>query len=223
MENVGCVTYNDTFVERDEVFSDPKKERIYNVFMHEISHMWFGNLVTMDWWDDLWLNESFANFVSYVCLDEAPGLEEFKSAWSIFLRESFWGLAEDQISTTHPISVEVSDTDKGQNMFDGISYGKGAAWLNQSFHLFGREVFQKGIASYFKEFSWKNTKLEDFINHMDIAAKELKLPDFKAWSDTWLKKAGCNIISHTILEHRGVITRFTVNQKCNEHGDEQQI
>lgn len=95
MENVGCVIYNDIMVERDEIFSGVKKERIFNVFLHEISHMWFGNLVTMEWWDDLWLNESFANFVSYICLDEAPGLEQYKSAWSIFLRESFWGLKED--------------------------------------------------------------------------------------------------------------------------------
>ena len=72
--------------------------------------MWFGNLVTMDWWDDLWLNESFANFVSYICLDEAPGLEKYENAWSIFLGESFWGLEEDQVSTTHPISVDVRDT-----------------------------------------------------------------------------------------------------------------
>ena len=84
MENVGCVIYNDAYVEREELFPDNKKEAILNVFLHEISHMWFGNLVTMEWWDDLWLNESFANYVSYICLDEAPGLEKYKSAWKLF-------------------------------------------------------------------------------------------------------------------------------------------
>lgn len=95
MENVGCVIYRDEYVQRDELFSDARKQAIYNVFLHEISHMWFGNLVTMKWWSDLWLNESFANYVSYICLDEAPGLEEYKDAWSCFLDESFWGLGED--------------------------------------------------------------------------------------------------------------------------------
>lgn len=92
--------------------------------------MWFGNLVTMKWWDDLWLNESFANFVSYICLDEAPGLEEHKQAWSIFLDEHFWGLATDLKDTTHAICEEVIHTVAADDIFDGISYGKGASWLN---------------------------------------------------------------------------------------------
>ena len=95
MENVGIVVYRDDYIQRDELFSESKKTCIANTFLHEISHMWFGNLVTMQWWDDLWLNESFANYISYVCLDEAPGLERYKNVWSIFLDESFWGLGED--------------------------------------------------------------------------------------------------------------------------------
>jgi len=95
MENVGCIIYRDDYVEREESFNDMRWENVMNTFLHEISHMWFGNLVTMNWWDDLWLNESFANFVSYIALDEAKGLEQYKSAWSIFLDESFWGLSED--------------------------------------------------------------------------------------------------------------------------------
>ena len=130
MENVGCVVYNDNYIERDELFNDNKKEKIMNTFLHEISHMWFGDLVTMEWWDDLWLNESFANFVSYICLHEAPGLEKYKNSWNIFLDESFWGLTEDQICTTHPICADVIDTSSADDIFDGISYGKGAAWLN---------------------------------------------------------------------------------------------
>jgi len=131
MENVGMVVYRDDYVERDEeLFSETKKESIMNTFLHEISHMWFGNFVTMKWWDDLWLNESFANFVSYICQDEAPGLEKYKNSWSIFLDESFWGMSEDQMPTTHPISCDVIHTDSARDIFDGISYGKGASWLN---------------------------------------------------------------------------------------------
>jgi aminopeptidase N len=170
MENVGMVVYRDEYLERDELFSETKKENIMNTFLHEISHMWFGNLVTMKWWDDLWLNESFANFVSYICLDEAPGLEKWKNAWSIFLDESFWGLGEDQKDTTHPISLDVIHTEAAADIFDGISYGKGASWLNQAFRLFGREVFTRGLASYFKEFSFKNSTLDDFVRHLQQAA-----------------------------------------------------
>ena len=132
--------------------------------------MWFGNLVTMKWWDDLWLNESFANYVSYICLDEAPGLEQYTAAWSLFLIESFWGLAEDQRDTTHPIQVDVIHTEAAQDIFDGISYGKGASWLNQTFNFFGREVFKVGIKTYFQEYAFQNTELSDFLRHMSEAA-----------------------------------------------------
>lgn len=95
MENVGCVTYNDLYVSRGEKFTKVKTENIFNTLLHEISHMWFGNLVTMKWWDDLWLNESFANMISFMCMDEAEGLEDITLAWSNFLDESFWGLRDD--------------------------------------------------------------------------------------------------------------------------------
>jgi aminopeptidase N len=85
MENVGCVIYRDDYIQREEKQSEYTRQCIYNTFLHEISHMWFGNLVTMKWWDDLWLNESFANYVSFICLDEAKGLEKYKDAWSIFI------------------------------------------------------------------------------------------------------------------------------------------
>jgi aminopeptidase N len=95
MENVGMVLYTESYVQRDELFTNVRKQNMMVTLLHEISHMWFGNLVTMKWWDDLWLNESFANFISYICLDEAKGLEQYDLAWSIFLDENFWGLKED--------------------------------------------------------------------------------------------------------------------------------
>lgn len=189
------------------------------VILHEISHMWFGNLVTMKWWDDLWLNESFANFVSYLSLDEGEGTKQYAGAWSMFLDESFWGLTTDQKNTTHPISVEVIHTEAAFDMFDGISYGKGAAWLNQILNLFGRDIFKAGVASYFAEFAFKNTRLEDFILHFNNAAIKQNSPiDFAKWSHTWLKCAGPNIIWHDVTEEGGKITKFTVQQRVHEEG-----
>jgi aminopeptidase N len=212
MENVGCVIYRDDYVQRDELFSTYKRQAILNTFLHEISHMWFGNLVTMKWWDDLWLNESFANYVSYICLDEAPGLEEYKDAWSIFLDESFWGLGEDQKDTTHPISVEVIHTESACDIFDGISYGKGASWLNQTFFYFGREVFKEGLKNYFKEFSFKNAELKDFIRHISDAGRSLGIEeDIEAWAHSWLKTAGCAIIWTEVIEKDGIIEKFLVH------------
>ena len=95
MENVGCITYNDDYIERDEHFTRYRKENIFNTIAHEISHQWFGNLITMKWWDDLWLNESFANTVSYMAMDKGEGMEDLTLAWNIFIDEQFWGLGED--------------------------------------------------------------------------------------------------------------------------------
>ena len=107
-----------------------------------------------------------------------------------------------------------------QDIFDGISYGKGASWLNQMFNYFGREVFKVGVASYFKEFSFKNTQLSDFIKHMDAAAKTVGIKeDLVSWCDSWLKAAGCNIIWHDIIEEDGKIKKFTVQQRVNQHGE----
>lgn len=225
MENVGIVVYRDEYIERsEELFSETKKENIMNTFLHEISHMWFGNFVTMKWWDDLWLNESFANFVSYICLDEAPGLEQWKNAWSIFLDESFWGLSEDQKDTTHCIGCDVTHTEQAADIFDGISYGKGASWLNQTHRFFGRTVFKAGIASYFKEFGMKNASLDDFIGHFSRAAKaENCKVDFESWSHTWLKTAGCCEIWHEIEEEGGKIKKFEVVQKVWRHGENNRL
>lgn len=120
--------------------------------------------------------------------------------------------------------MEVIHTEAAQDMFDGISYGKGAAWLNQIFTLFGREVFKTGVASYFKEYSFKNTSLSDFIRHMHEAAIKCESPiNFEKWSDTWLKCAGPNIIWHDITEEDGKITKFLVQQRVHENGAGNQL
>ena len=110
MENVGCVTYNDEYLGRGEEITRASIENRFNTVLHEISHMWFGNLVTMKWWDDLWLNESFANLVSYMCMDEGEGADDLTLAWNIFLDEQYWGLATDQRISTHPIASQCAST-----------------------------------------------------------------------------------------------------------------
>lgn len=116
--------------------------------------MWFGNLVTMKWWNDLWLNESFATFMSFVAMEASPKLQHFSSLWLTFLSYKFWGISEDTLSTTHPITVHVGRTDEAESIFDGISYGKGSSVLKQLYNLIGREAFKKGIHLYFKKHAW---------------------------------------------------------------------
>ena len=157
MENVGNITYNDEYIPRDEQYTRSKQEYIYNTILHEVSHMWFGNLVTMQWWDDLWLNESFANMISYICMDEAEGLEDITLAWNIFLDENFWGLSEDQKNTSHSIAATCNSTGEAEDIFDGISYGKGASWLKQLVFFFGKDILKEGLKTYFAKYSFKNT------------------------------------------------------------------
>jgi aminopeptidase N len=199
MENVGCITYNDQYISRGEKFTKVKTENIYNTLLHEISHMWFGNLVTMKWWDDLWLNESFANMISFMCMDEAEGLEDITLAWSNFLDESFWGLRDDQKDTSHSIAANCNSTADAEDIFDGISYGKGASWLRQMIYFYGRETFALGLKNYFAKHSFKNTILSDFVNELAHAAKQLKIVESEKvmvqWTDQWLKTAGCGEIS----------------------------
>lgn len=168
------------------------------VILHEISHMWFGNLVTMKWWDDLWLNESFANMIAYMCMDEAEGLEDIILAWSGFLAEQFWGLRTDQVDTSHPIAAKCESTQDAEDIFDGISYGKGGSWLHQMIFYFGKETLKKGLKSYFEKYSFKNTELKDFVNELATAAtNQGTSPNVNFminWADSWLKSAGCAVI-----------------------------
>jgi aminopeptidase N len=216
MENVGCVTYNDEYVPRGEAFTRDKWENTFNTILHEISHMWFGNLVTMKWWDDLWLNESFANMISYMCMDEGEGLEDITLAWNIFLMEQSWGLTTDQKETSHPIAASCETTGDAQDIFDGISYGKGASWLHQMVFFFGKDFLKEGLKTYFAKYSFKNTELSDFISEMQAAQIRLGIEkeiDFTAWSDTWLKTAGPALIESQIeYGADNKITKFNILQ-----------
>lgn len=188
MENVGAVTFKeDLFVYRSKV-----TERLYkyraNTILHEMSHMWFGNMVTMKWWNDVWLNESFAEWASYTATQECT---EYKDIWTEFnSRRKTWALRQDQMSSTHPIAQDVKDIDTANNNFDGITYAKGASVLMQFVAYVGRENFMRGLHKYFAKHAFKNSTLADLLFEMEATSGR----DLKAWSATWLETAGVNTL-----------------------------
>ena len=188
MENSGCVT----FLEELLVFRSKVTNRMYearaHVILHEMAHMWFGNLVTMEWWNDLWLNESFAEWSSALALSECT---RFKESWTGFNIESKnWAYDQDQLVTTHPIITDPADIETAAANFDGISYAKGASVLAQLVHYCGREKFLEGLRNYFAKHAWGNTTLDDLLDALTEASGR----DLKPWVDTWLRTAGVNTL-----------------------------
>lgn len=207
MENVGCVIYRESLILKPET-SKLDQCRVCNVFLHEMAHVWFGNLVTMNWWDDLWLNESFATFISHlaqsVCLEDTM-------VWDTFLRMKNVAYHSDKLITTHPVSLTVENTSKAESIFDAISYGKGAALLKQLFFLVGEQKFKEGIHWYLSRNAWKNTTFEDFIAAM--SGEE----NMKEWGKSWVKSAGVNTLCANYTVEQGKIASFEVLQTANEH------
>lgn len=184
MENVAAVTFNERFISRG-VKSIRDKRRLANVILHEMSHMWFGDLVTMKWWNDLWLNESFATYMADLALASNT---QYKESWRDFYGEKNGAYWEDDLVTTHPIEAEVPNTLQAMANFDGITYGKGAAVLKQLSFFLTPEKFQKGLQLYFKKYAGQNTRREDFMNALSEGAGR----DLKDWQESWLKTAGVN-------------------------------
>lgn len=190
MENIAAVNYNERFVLRG-IASRDEKEKLANILLHEMAHMWFGDLVTMNWWDELWLNESFATFMAYNASEKAT---EFKEAWANFQkRGKLAAYIEDQYPTTHPISTEVADINATFNHFDAITYSKGAAVLRQLSYYIGEDNFRKGVQGYFREHAYTNTTLIQFIAALEKSSKI----DLQTWSALWLRTAGLDTIKVT--------------------------
>ncbi len=187
MENAGCVTIAEAYVFRSKV-TEAERERRAETILHEMAHMWFGDLVTMKWWDDLWLNESFATYMSFHALTEAT---RFTGAWSTFSNGwKTWAYRQDQLPSTHPIVADIPDIDAVKVNFDGITYAKGAAVLRQLVAWVGEGAFLKGVASYFRRHEWGNTTLADFLGALEEASGR----DLDAWSAEWLEKAGVDTL-----------------------------
>jgi len=192
MENVGCVTFHEDVL----IFRSKVTERSYisraTTIHHEMAHMWFGDLVTMKWWQDLWLNESFAEWASYMSVSEST---KYKHAWTEFnsVRKN-WAYRADQLTSTHPIAVEMEDLDDVRTNFDGISYAKGASVLQQLVAHVGRDNFINGLRKYFAKHAYKNTELSDLISELEATSGK----DLTPWVATWLRTAGVNTLRPVI-------------------------
>ena len=210
MENAGAVTFTETYVFRSKV-TDAIRERRVITILHELAHMWFGDLVTMQWWNDLWLNESFAEYASHLAVAEAT---EWKNTWSTFASlEKSWAFRQDQLPSTHPIVAEINDLEDVQVNFDGITYAKGAAVLKQLVAWVGQEKFLAGVSEYFKKHAFKNTQLKDLLTELEkTSGRELK-----SWSKLWLETAGVNTLKPELsVSENGTITHFVIEQTSIE-------
>ncbi|WP_328400548.1 aminopeptidase N [Streptomyces sp. NBC_00390] len=210
MENAGAVTFRDQYVFRSKV-TDAAYERRAETILHELAHMWFGDLVTMEWWNDLWLNESFATFTSVACQAYAPG-SKWPNAWTTFANsEKTWAYRQDQLPSTHPIMAEIRDLDDVLVNFDGITYAKGASVLKQLVAYVGMDEFFTGVQAYFKAHAFGNTRLPDLLGALEQTSGR----DLKTWSKAWLETAGINILRPQVeTDADGVITAFAVKQEA---------
>ncbi|MGC8460429.1 MAG: aminopeptidase N [Candidatus Dormibacteria bacterium] len=206
MENPGCITFREDYIFRG-VVTDAARENRANTILHEMAHMWFGDYVTMKWWNDLWLNESFATMMSYLALTEAT---RFKQAWVSFANtEKSWAARQDQLPTTHPIANDAPDTETAETNFDGITYAKGASVLRQLLPYVGRDNFFTGLRSYFSTYGWGNATLQDFLAKLAAASGK----DLTTWSRLWLETTGISTMSTRTNESGGVYTSFAVRQR----------
>ncbi|GHF44223.1 aminopeptidase N [Streptomyces morookaense] len=210
MENAGAVTIRDQYVFRSKV-TDAAYEVRAETILHELAHMWFGDLVTMEWWNDLWLNESFATYTSIACQAYAPG-SKWPHSWTTFANSmKTWAYRQDQLPSTHPIMAEIRDLDDVLVNFDGITYAKGASVLKQLVAYVGMDEFFRGVQAYFKEHAYGNTRLSDLLG----ALEETSGRDLKTWSKKWLETAGINILRPEITTGAdGTITSFAVRQEA---------
>ena len=212
MENPGCVTFTDKFLFRSRVTDSSRQSRAETI-AHELAHMWFGDLVTMRWWDDLWLNESFAEYMGTLTLAEAT---RFRTAGTTFCASTkAWGYRQDQLPSTHPIATDAPDTQAARLNFDGISYAKGAGVLKQLVAWVGFEPFLAGLRAYFDEHAFGNTSLGDLLAALERSSGR----DLQAWSREWLETAGVNELRPDVaVDSAGRYTSVAVEQSAaSEH------
>lgn len=205
MENVGCVTFSEDRLLFRSRPSDALRQQRVNIVLHELSHMWFGNLVTMRWWDDLWLNESFAEFVGTWATEQAT---PWKDAWVTFgaSRKSV-AYVQDQLPTTHAIVTEIPDVEATVSAFDMITYAKGASALKQLAAFVGEDAFFTGVAAYLKRYRFSNATLAEFLAELEAAAGQ----SLDAWASAWLETPGATTLSPVVeTDDAGVITSFKV-------------
>jgi aminopeptidase N len=210
MENAGCVTFRDEMIFRSRQTVSAYEQRA-NTILHEMAHMWFGDLVTMKWWDDLWLNESFAEFAAHHSSVKAT---RFTDAWTGFTNNrKNWAYRQDQLPTTHPIAADNYDLHAVEANFDGITYAKGASALKQLVAWVGEEDFFAGLRSYFTKYAYGNTELGDLLAELSEASGR----ELDTWAAEWLQTSGVNTLrADFAVDDSGDFTRFEVVQTADE-------
>ena len=210
MENVGCVTVRDEYVFRSRATPAAYVARD-DTLLHELSHMWFGDLVTMRWWDDLWLKESFATWASNFASSELA--DDPATAWASFTNGfKSWAYRQDQLPSTHPIAADMVDLEAVEQNFDGITYSKGASVLVQLVAFVGRDAFLAGLRRYFAEHAYGNTELADLLRALESASGR----DLSSWSAQWLETTGVNTLrADFALAADGTFERFAVQQSAD--------
>jgi aminopeptidase N len=208
MENAGCVTILESYIFRSRV-TDFAREARGETILHEMAHMWFGDLVTMRWWDDLWLNESFATWAGTLAQAEAT---RWTSAWTTFAQlYKSWAYRQDQLPSTHPIAADIPDIHAVEVNFDGITYAKGAAVLKQLVAYVGRENFLDGVRKYFGAHAWGNATLADLLSALEQTSGR----DLTSWSREWLQTAGVNTLRPSYsVDSDGRFAEFAVEQEA---------
>jgi aminopeptidase N len=212
MENAGCITIRDEYLYRSRVTKASYEARD-NTILHELAHMWFGDLVTMTWWDDLWLNESFAEWASHFAQDEIRKRNgESDDPWATFTNaRKNWAYRADQLPSTHPVAADMVDLEAVELNFDGITYAKGASVLRQLVAFVGQTAFLDGVRAYFTKHAWGNTQLPDLLEALANASGR----DLSFFATEWLQAAGVNTLKTEFeVDDEGHFTRFAIRQSA---------
>ncbi|NNF67935.1 MAG: aminopeptidase N [Gammaproteobacteria bacterium] len=205
MENVAAVTYNEAYVTRSAPTLQ-QQQRHAEVLLHEMAHMWFGNLVTPQWWDGLWLKEALATYLSHIAMAATTRLDDPTQRFFAGGKQSAY--RADERETRHPIDVKVSDTHVAFANFDSITYEKGSSALTQLSHFVGQNAFHVGMRQYLKNNAWDNTRLEDFIRELEKSSGK----NLQDWMQSWLRSAGVNTIIPSVVYENGKISAFSLLQ-----------
>ena len=209
MENAGCVTFRDEYLPRSRQTHAFYEQRA-NTVLHEMAHMWFGDLVTMRWWDDLWLNESFAEWAAHHAMTKAT---KYTDAWTGFTNaRKNWAYRQDQLPSTHPIAADNHDLEAVEVNFDGITYAKGASTLKQLVAWVGEDEFVEGLRAYFKKHAFANSEFSDLLTALEAASGR----ELSAWAEEWLQTSGVNTLEPVFeVGDDGTFTSFAVRQTAN--------
>ena len=211
MENAGCITLRDEYLPRSRMARWFYEQRA-NTILHEMAHMWFGDLVTMRWWDDLWLNESFAEWAAH---HASVRVTKYEEAWTGFTNNrKNWAYRQDQLPTTHPIAADNHDLEQVEVNFDGITYAKGASTLKQLVAWVGEQEFLAGLRGYFKKHAYANSEFKDLLGALEQTSGR----DLQSWAEEWLQTSGVNTLTPEFdVDDEGCYSSFAVRQSADAH------